>query len=98
MIGSQDRWREDLFVVCPLRDLISDDHILKQVDRVLDLSRLGEQVGGLYSHRTRKCRVEDPTYLAERPGRTPRASTTSRPRRGPPGWVKINHQVVNDPH
>ena len=49
MIGSQDHWQEDLFVACPLRDLIPEDHILNQVDRVLDLSWLREQVRGLYS-------------------------------------------------
>ena len=49
MIGSQDRWQEDLFVACPLRDLIPDDHILKQVDRVLDLSWLRDEVRGLYN-------------------------------------------------
>lgn len=49
MIGSQDRWQEDLFVACPLRDLIPDDHVLKQVDRVLDLSWLRDEVRGLYS-------------------------------------------------
>jgi len=49
MIGKKDRWQEDLFVACPLRDLIPDDHILKQVDRVLDLSWLRKEVGDLYS-------------------------------------------------
>jgi len=40
MVGQQDRWQEDLFVAGPLRDLIPDDHILKQVDAVLDLTWL----------------------------------------------------------
>lgn len=48
MIGRQDRWQEDLFVACPLRDLIPDDHILKQVDGVLDLSWLRPEVRTLY--------------------------------------------------
>lgn len=34
MVGSQDRWQEDLFVAGPLRDLVPDGHILKQVDGV----------------------------------------------------------------
>lgn len=49
MIGRQDRWQEDLFVAAPLRDLIPDDHILKQVNDVLDLSWLGDEVRDLYS-------------------------------------------------
>ena len=48
MIGKQDRWQEDLFVAGPLRELIPDDHVLKRVDKVLDLSWLdigGERTG-----------------------------------------------------
>jgi transposase len=48
VIGKQDRWQEDLFVACPLRDLIPDDHILKQVDKILDLSWLREEVRDCY--------------------------------------------------
>ena len=48
MIGRRDRWHEDLFVACPLRDLIPDDHILKRVDRVLDLTWLRQDVAGCY--------------------------------------------------
>lgn len=48
MIGRQERWQEDLFVAGPLRDVIPEDHILKRVDRVLDLSWLREEVRGLY--------------------------------------------------
>ncbi len=48
MIGRQERWQDDLFVAGPLRDLIPADHILKQVDRVLDLSWLRDEVRDLY--------------------------------------------------
>jgi len=48
MIGKQERWQEDLFVAGPLRDLIPGDHILKRVDRVLDLSWLRNEVRELY--------------------------------------------------
>ncbi len=48
MIGRQDRWQEDLFVAGPLSSLIPDDHILKQVDKVLDLSWLRTEVTGVY--------------------------------------------------
>jgi transposase len=48
MVGNQDRWCEDIFVACPLRDLVPDDHILKRVDRVLDLSWLRKEVSDSY--------------------------------------------------
>ena len=44
MIGNQECWQEDLFVAGPLPSLIPDDHILKQVDNVLDLSWLRTEV------------------------------------------------------
>ena len=49
MLGNQERWQEDIFVACPLRDLVPDDHILKLVDSVLDLSWLKDEVKDLYS-------------------------------------------------
>ena len=48
MIGRQDRWQEDLFVAGPLSSLVPEDHILKQVDKILDLSWLREEVKDLY--------------------------------------------------
>jgi transposase len=48
MVGNQDRWREDIFVACPLRDLVPDDHVLKRVDRVLDLAWLRDEVAECY--------------------------------------------------
>ncbi|MBA7655159.1 IS1182 family transposase ISMno17 [subsurface metagenome] len=48
MLGTQKRWQEDLFVAGPLSSLIPDDHILKQVDKVLDLSGLPKEVSDLY--------------------------------------------------
>jgi len=48
MVGNQDRWCEDIFVACPLRGLVPDDHILKRVDRVLDLSWLQKEVSDSY--------------------------------------------------
>jgi len=49
VIGKQDRWQEDLFVAGPLSQLIPDDHILKQVDKILDLSWLRSEVADTYS-------------------------------------------------
>jgi len=48
MVGSQDRWQDELFVACSLRELIPDDHILKRVNKVLDLSWLRSEVKGVY--------------------------------------------------
>lgn len=48
MISRQERWQEDLFVAGPLSSLIPDDHILKRVDKVLNLSWLVESVEDLY--------------------------------------------------
>jgi len=33
VLGKQDRLQEHLFVACPLRDLIPDDHVLRRVDK-----------------------------------------------------------------
>lgn len=48
MLGRKDRWQEDLFVACPLADLIPHDHPLKRIDRVLDLSWLRDEVKDCY--------------------------------------------------
>ena len=48
MLGNQKRWQEDLFVAGPLSSLIPDDHILKQVDKVLDLSWIRGEITDLY--------------------------------------------------
>lgn len=48
MIGNVDRWQEDIFVACRLSDLIPEDHILKRVDKVLDLSWLEDEVREVY--------------------------------------------------
>jgi hypothetical protein len=48
MLGRQERWQEDLFVAAPLRELIPDDHILKRIDRILDLSWLRKEVEACY--------------------------------------------------
>ena len=48
MIGKQDRWQEDLFVAGSLSSLIPEDHILKRVDAILDLSWLAELVKDTY--------------------------------------------------
>ena len=48
MLGRQERWQDELFVACSLRDVIPDDHILKRIDKVLDLSWLRKEVAECY--------------------------------------------------
>ena len=40
--------QEDLFVASPLRELVPEDHILKRVDAILDLSWLHDEVRACY--------------------------------------------------
>jgi len=49
MLGRQERRQQTLFFTCQLSALVPDDHILKRVDRVLDLSWLAAEVGPLYA-------------------------------------------------
>jgi transposase len=49
VIGNQERWQEDLFVAGPLSSLIPNDHVLKRVDKVLDLSWLRRELADCYS-------------------------------------------------
>lgn len=49
MVGSKGRSQEHFFIPGTLRDLIPEDHILKQVDRVLDLRWVRDEVKGCYS-------------------------------------------------
>jgi len=48
MLGRQARWQAELFSAAPLRELIPDDHLLKRVDRVLDLTWLRDEVRDCY--------------------------------------------------
>lgn len=48
MIGKQDREQRTLFIAGDLADFIPEDHILKQVHKVLDLSWLRQAVAGSY--------------------------------------------------
>ena len=49
MIGNQERWQGDLFVAGPLSSLIPNDHVLKRIDKVLDLAWLRGEVADCYS-------------------------------------------------
>jgi transposase/uncharacterized protein (UPF0179 family) len=48
VVGTQERWQEDLFVAGPLSSLIPEDHILRRVNEILDLSWLRDEVKELY--------------------------------------------------
>lgn len=48
MLDRKRREQLDLFVAGPLEKLVPEDHILRQVDRVLDLSWLREEVEACY--------------------------------------------------
>lgn len=48
MLGELDR-QQELFVLGTLEDLVPSDYILRQVDKVLDLSWLREEVADVYS-------------------------------------------------
>jgi len=48
MLERREREQDCLFVVGSLRDLIPDEHILRRVDRVLDLSWLRAEVQEFY--------------------------------------------------
>lgn len=48
MQSHKRRWQEDLFIAAPLSSLVPNDHILKRVDRVLDLSWVHDAVRHCY--------------------------------------------------
>jgi transposase len=48
MIGKQDRSQGTLFIPGSLEQLVPDDHVLKRVDKVLDLGWLRDEVRDLY--------------------------------------------------
>lgn len=48
MQSRKERWQEDIFVACALSDLIPDDHLLRQVDALVDFDWLHEEVAQAY--------------------------------------------------
>jgi transposase len=48
MIGKQDRWHQDLFVIGPLEQLIPKDHILRRIREQVDLSWVVDEVRDSY--------------------------------------------------
>jgi transposase len=48
LLGEKARSQDELFAACSLRELVPEDHILKQVNKVLKLSWLKEEVREVY--------------------------------------------------
>jgi len=59
----KDRHQEELFVATPLRSLIPEDHILRRVDAVLDLSWLHDAVRACYSQDTGRASIDPESAL-----------------------------------
>ena len=50
MMGSNDKPQDELFYAFNLDDMVPQDHLLRDIDRVLDLSNLREHLAPYYSH------------------------------------------------
>jgi transposase len=50
MMGSNDKQQDELFYAFNLDEMVPDDHLLRDIDRVLDLSNLREHLAPYYSH------------------------------------------------
>jgi transposase len=50
MMGSNDKPQEELFYAFNLDEIVPQDHLLRDIDRVLDLSKLREHLAPYYSH------------------------------------------------
>jgi IS5 family transposase len=63
MQSRKDRWQEDLFVASPLRALVPEEHILKRVDKVVDLSWIHEAVRGCYCQDNGRASIDPESAL-----------------------------------
>ncbi|MDH3430906.1 MAG: transposase [Gammaproteobacteria bacterium] len=50
MMGSNDKPQDELFYAFNLDEIVPQDHLLRDIDRVLDLSNLREHLAPFYSH------------------------------------------------
>jgi len=50
MMGSNDKPQDELFYAFNLDEMVPDDHLLRDIDQVLDLSNLREHLAPYYSH------------------------------------------------
>lgn len=50
MMGNNDKPQDELFYAFNLDDVVPEDHLLRDIDRILDLSELREHLAPYYSH------------------------------------------------
>lgn len=50
MMGSNDKPQDELFYAFNLDEIVPQDHLLRDIDRILDLSKLREHLAPYYSH------------------------------------------------
>jgi len=50
MMGSNDKAQDELFYSFNLEDVVPEDHLLRQIDQLLDLSELRDHLAPYYSH------------------------------------------------
>jgi transposase len=50
MMGSNDKPQDELFYAFNLDEIVPEEHLLRDIDRVLDLSNLREHLAPFYSH------------------------------------------------
>ena len=50
MMGSKDKPQDGFFCAFNLDEIVPQDHLLRDIDRVLDLSNLREHLAPYYSH------------------------------------------------
>ncbi|MCH8867777.1 MAG: transposase, partial [Proteobacteria bacterium] len=50
MMGSNDKSQDEFFYSFNLEDVVPEDHLLRSIDRFLDLSNLREHLAPYYSH------------------------------------------------
>jgi hypothetical protein len=72
MMGSQDGEQEQLFYSFSLEDHVPKDHLLRGIDRFLDLSELRGQLAPFYSHTGRPSILRTSLLSNSAAGRYPR--------------------------
>ena len=50
MMGSNNKSQDEFFYSFNLEDVVPEDHLLRSIDRFLDLSDLREHLAPFYSH------------------------------------------------
>ena len=71
MMGSNDKPQDELFYAFNLNEIVPKDHLLRDIDRVLDLSALREHLAPYYSHTGPFHFLEEPAWPTPRSGSVP---------------------------